>query len=412
MRYAVPILIGRFVRFAARVRKRNGGSAVPGLVVNKLAPGYLSHALNSFERGLVIVSGSSGKSTTTKMLVSILRDHGVRVFTNPSTANITQGLTSALLERADLRGRIDADIAVLEMDEGHGALISESLDPIVVVLTNVMTDQIDRFHESEHVATMLGKIARRASHSLVINSDDGMLEEVGATLPAGPALVRFGAAAVVRDSALHGLGYAKTASSVDPDVLVSSTRGRAATLKFDGVAIDVELPAPGVHYAMDAAAAVAGATAILGAHLDLASAARSISAMDAVFGRGEITRVGDEPVEFVLVQNPASFQLNVDELSPDLSQVLVAVGSDVRDPSYFWPVDCSKLGRVSIVSGSKAHEIALQLEYQGVEIDDLVPDLAEALDRFFAMPRPERGIKTVIFTADSMRRTRTHLGLV
>jgi hypothetical protein len=88
------------------------------------------------------------------------------------------------------------------------------------------------------------------------------------------------------------------------------------------------------------------------------------------------------------------------------------VGSDVRDPSYFWPVDCSSLGRVSIVSGSKAHEIALQLEYQGVAIDELVPDLAEALDRFFALPRPEVGMKTVIFTADSMRRTRGHLGLI
>ncbi len=412
MRYAVPILIGRFVRFAARVRKRNGGSAVPGLVVNKLAPGYLSHALNSFDKGLVIVSGSSGKSTTTKMLVSILRDHGMRVFTNPSTANITQGLTSALLERADLQGRIDADLAVLEMDEGHGALISDSLNPVVVVLTNVMTDQIDRFSESEHVATMLGRIARRATRSVVINSDDGMLEEIGASLSAGPTLVRFGAAVTVRDAARHGLGYAKTASTVDPDVVVSATHGRAATLELQGVAIDVELPASGVHYAVDAAAAVAGASAVLGADLNLASAARSISAMDAVFGRGEITRVGDEPVEFILVQNPASFQLNVDEVSPDLSQILVAVGSDVRDPSYFWPVDCSTLGRVSIVSGSKAHEIALQLQYQGVEIDELVPELADALDRFFAMPQPERGIKTVIFSADSMRRTRTHLGLV
>jgi UDP-N-acetylmuramoylalanine-D-glutamate ligase len=400
------------VRFAARLRKRNGGSAVPGLVVNKLAPGYLAHALNSFDKGLVIVSGSSGKSTTTKMLVSVLRDHGLSVFTNPSTANITQGLTSALLERADLRGRIDADIAVLEMDEGHGALISDSLNPIVVVLTNVMTDQIDRFHDSAQVAEMLAKIARRASSSVVINSDDGMLEAIAASLPAGVSTLRFGASTAVQDSARHGLGYAATSSGITPDVLVAATAGRAATVELGGAAIEIELPAPGVHYAMDAAAAVAGASATIGAELDLASAARSISAMDPVFGRGEITRVGDEPVEFVLVQNPASFQLNVDELANDLSQVLVAVGSDVRDPSYFWPVDGSTLGRVAIITGSKAHEIALQLEYQGVTIDELVPELADALDRFFALPRPTSGMKTVIFTADSMRRARTHLGLI
>ena len=101
-RYVPAILVGRAVRFIARLRKRDGGSAIPGLVVNRIAPGFLPHALNSFPDGLVIVSGSSGKSTTTKMIVAILRAHGRTVFTNPSTANISQGLTSALLEKASV----------------------------------------------------------------------------------------------------------------------------------------------------------------------------------------------------------------------------------------------------------------------------------------------------------------------
>ncbi|HZK58442.1 MAG TPA: MurT ligase domain-containing protein, partial [Cryobacterium sp.] len=116
-------------------------------------------------------------------------------------------------------------------------------------------------------------------------------------------------------------------------------------------------------------------------------------------------------VEFVLVQNPASFQLNVDSLEPGTEQILVAIGSDVRDPSYFWPVDTSGLGRVLIASGSKAHEIALQLAYDDVAVDRIEPDLGLALDDFLALPDPARGLKTIIFSADSMRRTRAHLGL-
>ncbi|WKK71354.1 Mur ligase family protein [Rathayibacter oskolensis] len=111
------------------MRKPGGGSAVPGLVVNRIAPGFLPAVLDGFPEGLVVVTGSAGKSTTTKMLVAVLRAHGLSVFTNPSTANIAQGLTSALLERADLRGRIDADIAVLEMDEGHGARLAPRMSP-------------------------------------------------------------------------------------------------------------------------------------------------------------------------------------------------------------------------------------------------------------------------------------------
>ena len=178
MRYAPAILIGRIVRKLARWRKPGGGSAIPGVVVNAIAPGFLPRTLNGFPGGLVIVTGSSGKSTTTKMLVAALRAHGVSVFTNPSTANITQGLTSALLEQVSLGGRIDGDIAVLEMDEGHGALIASSLTPRVVALTNVMVDQIDRFHDSEMVAAMLAKIAERATESVVLNSDDQYLPDL------------------------------------------------------------------------------------------------------------------------------------------------------------------------------------------------------------------------------------------
>jgi hypothetical protein len=113
----------------------------------------------------------------------------------------------------------------------------------------------------------------------------------------------------------------------------------------------------------------------------------------------------------VLVQNPASFQLNVDALEEGLDQVLVAMGSDVRDPGYFWPVDARRIGRARLVSGSKAAEIALQLVYQGVVIDQVEPDIPTAVDAFLALPEPASGLKTIIFTADPMRRIRAHLGM-
>ncbi len=409
-RYVPAILVGRAVRFIARLRKRDGGSAIPGLVVNRIAPGFLPHALNSFPDGLVIISGSSGKSTTTKMIVAILRAHGRTVFTNPSTANISQGLTSALLEKASVTGRLSDRMAVLEMDEGHGALVARDLDPHTVILTNVMTDQIDRFFESEQVAELLERIAERATGTVVYNADDALLAELVNRLAA--AAVGFGAAPDVLAAAPRGLGYAEQVRSRPrATVEVTAVHGRAATLDWDGVSMAVELPTRGIHYAVDAAAAVCGASEVLGPDFDATIAVDAISTLEPVFARGEVTRVRGMPVEFVLVQNPASFQLNVDELDPELDQVLMAIGSDVRDPSYFWPVDLSAMPPVTVVTGSKAHELALQLEYQGVAVGALEPDLATAIDTFFALPAPKHGIKTVIFSADSMRRTRTHLGL-
>ncbi|TFC96870.1 MULTISPECIES: Mur ligase family protein [Cryobacterium] len=415
MRYAPAILLGRVVRVLARWRKPGGGSAVPGLVVNKVAPGFLPRTLNSFPDGLIIVTGSSGKSTTTKMLVAALRAHGTAVFTNQSTANISQGLTSALLEQVSLSGRIAGDIAVLEMDEGHGALISGSLTPRVVTLTNVMVDQIDRFHDSDMVAAMLAKIAARATGTVVINADDQYLANLADHLDGSATVARYGVSAEVLAANPRGLGYSATTEDrldAGEGMLLTQAQGRRATVSISGREFPLGLPARGTHYAVDALTALCTVQAALGDRFDPIRAIDAISAIPPVFGRGEIVTVRGQQVEFVLVQNPASFQLNVDSLESGTEQILVAIGSDVRDPSYFWPVITSGLSRVRIASGSKGHDIALQLAYDDVVVDRIELDLGRALDDFLALPEPLIGMKTIIFSADSMRRTRAHLGLV
>ena len=417
VKYAPAILIGRAVRVLARWRKPGGGSAIPGVVVNRIAPRFLADTLNGFPLGLIIVTGSSGKSTTTKMLVAILRAHGLTVFTNQSTANISQGLTSALLERVTLTGRIPDDVAVLEMDEGHGALIAGSLAPRVVALTNVMVDQIDRFHDSEMVSALLGKIAARATETVVLNADDRYLADVGARLEPRVRVSRYGVTADVLTQHPRGLGYADTTQSRLPagtGLQLTAMAGRTAEVDFpsDGGSHSIALPARGIHYAVDALAALGAAEATLGESFNPGTACAALSAMPAVFGRGEVVTVDGKAIEFVLVQNPSSFQLNVDSLEADTEQIIVIIGSDVRDPSYFWPVDTSGLGHVLIASGLKAHDIALQLAYDGVSVDRIEPDVATALDTFLALPDPVFGMKTIIFSADGMRRTRAHLGLV
>ncbi|HLP22837.1 MAG TPA: Mur ligase family protein, partial [Microbacteriaceae bacterium] len=403
MKYAPAVAIGRIVRFAARVRKPGGGSAIPGVVVNAIAPSYLTDTLATFPNGLVIVSGSAGKSTTTKMLVAVLRSHGLKVFTNPSTANIAQGLTSALLEASNWRGIVPGDIAVLEMDEGHAAKLAPQLRAKVVVLTNVMVDQIDRFFDSEMVAGMLAVIAGRAEQAVISNADDAMLEHIVAKLPV--PVDRFGVSEQVLAAAPRGLGYSRTAvrrlaPSAPNAVVVQSVNRLTATLSLAGEAVEVRLPARGTHYATDAAAALAAARRVLAERWSTDIATSAVGAVPPVFARGERTRVREQLVDFVLVQNPASFQLNVDAIAGEADCVMFAIGTDVRDPSYFWPVDTAALGRVAVVSGAKPEEAALMLAYDGVEIDTVEPVLEAAIEQFLALPTPPSGVKTIVFTAD------------
>ena len=414
MLYLPAILIGRASRWLIRKVRPGGGSALPGLILSKIAPRLLAKTLNGFKDGLVVVTGSAGKSTTTKMLVAIARAHGKSVFTNPSTANIEQGFYSAILERSNLFGRISGDVAILEMDEGHAAEITKRVAPRQSTILNVLEDQLDRFVDPALVRDKLKLVATRTRGPVLLNADDQNTVLIGQQLPSKASKRWFGIAASVIASTRHGLGAAPTYLDELPrpatTAEINSVEGSNATATISGVGVAFSLPNRGLHYALDSIAALQSAEEYLGDAFDLALAAKVLDELPPVFARGEIAQVGGEDVEFILVQNPMSFQLNLDNLNTNPSQIMVAIGRDVHDPSWLWTVDMSNLSHADVVSGYNFAEIALRMAYANIPIGQVIGDLEEALETFFALPKPEHGIKTVIFSADAMRRTRRILG--
>jgi len=411
-RDACALLAARCVRWMLRSVARRGGSALPGLVADWVSPRLLPRTLASFPRGVVVVTGSSGKSTTTRMLTSVLREHGMTVFTNPSTANMRRGIISAIVDRSRLPSGFSEEIAVLELDEPAAARLAADIEFRLVVVTNVMSDQLDRFHAPDIVAGHIGTACAGAAE-IVANGDDGMVQDALARVVGS---VRwFGAASTVRPSTSLGFGFARDAEVSswvrNPATVVVSTTGTTAVLNCHGDRISIRLPARGVHYAADAAAALEAARALLGGGFSLTAVIAAFDVMEPVFGRGEVVTLGGEDVELVLVQNIASFQLNIDQLDSRSEQLLVAVGSDVADPSWLWSVNLSTLPPVSVVSGSRAHDVALRMAYEGIDVDEVDADLQRAIRGFLARPRPANGHKTIVFTADPMRRVRRMLGL-
>ena len=66
MRNRLSIILGKSVQKIARIR--GGGSALPGLFIEKVSPDFIKNTLDKLPRGVVIVSGTNGKTTTTKMI--------------------------------------------------------------------------------------------------------------------------------------------------------------------------------------------------------------------------------------------------------------------------------------------------------------------------------------------------------
>ena len=113
---------------------------------------------------MVLVSGTNGKTTTTRMVASMLSDLGLKVFTNPTGSNFTRGVVSALLTEVPLSGRLDADVAVLELDEAYAVKFVQQVKPRFALLLNVMRDQLDRFGEIDNTARLLERVAERRRH--------------------------------------------------------------------------------------------------------------------------------------------------------------------------------------------------------------------------------------------------------
>lgn len=396
MRYFLAVSLGKSLRYALRLIRRGGGSALPGLIVSKLAPGLLTSALRDLPTGVVVVSGSAGKSSTTQTIVRMLEGSGLKVFTNPSTANIAQGYYSAILAESSLLGKLDYDIAVLEVDEGHGVLLAAKVKPRLAVLTNVLSDQLDRFVDPRNVINMLQQILNNSS-AAVINADDPNLNQL--SLPTSTKAVGL------VDALLKSKDAPRYAFNFREPVDIERT-ALASQSSIDFMGNDYPSSSSSPEHLLNDALALVAANQIVDVPVEVAR--EVLSNEGRVFARNEVVSVEDRKIRIRLVQNPTSFQLNLDELDGNEAPLMLMAGSDIHDPSWLWTVDFSRLKKVDIVAGSNAYDLALRLSYAGVDVAEVIAEPHSAGDRFLALPGK---VPTVLFSADAMRRLRRHWGL-
>src|SRR4051812_1630621 len=143
-RLAVALLGGRAASFAARRMGRGGGTVLPGHVVPRIDPSALSKIVRRLPEGSVLVSGTNGKTTTTRMISEIVRRAGKRPIHNRSGANLITGITASVATHASLGGQPDGNLGLFEVDEAHVPAAVDAVRPRVLALNNVFRDQLDR----------------------------------------------------------------------------------------------------------------------------------------------------------------------------------------------------------------------------------------------------------------------------
>ena len=407
----LAVLVGKAIRFVLRLR--GGGSAVPGRIALAIAPNFLQKTLGRMQRGIYFVSGSNGKSTTSAMLVKVLRAHGLKVLSNPAGGNLPQGLASALLADVNLFGKLDHDVAVLEVDEAYGKLIAKKVSPNGLLLTNLQFDQLNRFHSPEDVFEYLNELASLTKDLLVVNGSDPNTERLAKShrdrLSTFGVYVSKEALASAPNGILAAPSFEVDESDLNSTTNLVSASGTTAVVEHNGENVNLKLPAAGLHYAIDAALSIGMAAQIIGPSFKLPIAGEAISELPAVYGRGEVIEHQGQRIEIIMMKNLPSLQANLDALQTSPKTVWISVDEGTPDPSWIYDISLGKLDHADVISGTKTFQWATRLAYQNLPFGRLIEDENEALDYFLALPGTE---KTAVINYEQMMWLRKRLGLL
>jgi lipid II isoglutaminyl synthase (glutamine-hydrolysing) len=392
---------GKLTLAALRLIGRRG-NALPGLVVEKLFPRYLARAMAALAEGVVVVTGTNGKTTTTKMVATVLAER-YRVLTNDTGSNFVRGAITATVERAKWSGRLPYDVAVFELDEAWAVRFVAAVPPRRALLLNVMRDQLDRFGEIDMTARLLGQVAAATTGNVVLNRDDDRIAALATQTSARVSY--YGVSPELRplfptDEELYGGPVHFADQPASAELLRLPGAGTPLRMRIADREHEIDLRAEGPHNAQNATGAAAIALTF---GLDPDAVARGLAAVLPAFGRGQRFTVDGRNVVLQLVKNPAGFRQTLRTLDTTGADAIVVVinddYADGRDVSWLWDVQFAMLAgrdaRIS-TSGTRAADMALRLRYDDVDATEVETDPEKAVRSAVSAVAP--GNTVVVFS--------------
>jgi UDP-N-acetylmuramyl tripeptide synthase len=380
LRARLATTIGGAAGTVSRLAGRDG-SVIGGVVGLRVEPDLLR--LLAVGRRIALVTGTNGKTTTTRLIVAALGALGQEVASNAFGANMEAGLAAAL-------GRApNAPYAVLEVDERYLPAVIKATSPTVVALLNLSRDQMDRAAEIWLIARLWREaLAKATDCHVVANADDPLIAwaagaarhvtwvaagqqwhedswccpECGSHLRRDELGWRCGECAFTRPSARWVLDG-------------------SAVIDGAGQVRELGLALPGRANRSNAVMALAVGD-FFGAAPD--QALPKLREITSVAGRyTQVERRGRQ-LRLLLAKNPAGWLEAFDVLTPGRTPVLLAVNAQVpdgKDTSWLWDVDYRVLrGRPVLVTGERKLDLAVRLEADEVAFE-LTDGLDDAVDR-------------------------------
>ncbi len=149
------------------------GSSAPGQIAMKICPDILKLIAPKIHRGIICTLGTNGKTTTNNMINTVIESTGAKTVCNKVGANMLYGVVTAFAQKANILGNLNADWAVIEIDEASAKIVFDHIAPDYIVVTNLFRDQLDRYGDVKlTVAQIKTAIDKAPDATLILNADD------------------------------------------------------------------------------------------------------------------------------------------------------------------------------------------------------------------------------------------------
>jgi lipid II isoglutaminyl synthase (glutamine-hydrolysing) len=361
----------RVVNATSRRLGRGQGTVAGGRAGLRLDPRLLEHL--SAGRRVALVTGTNGKTTTTRLLTVALGASGDDVVSNETGSNMPPGHVAALAGTTARR-------AVLETDEVYLPRVLTATAASTVLLLNLSRDQLDRTNEVRMIAGSWRAALAAAPHTHVVANADDPLVVWGAGVARDAHWVAAGLRwqhdAVGCPSCEGRIAFTEAGWSCtncafarpDPEAtLVVAPDGTARAEWADGRSAAVRLSLPG-RFNQSNALMAAVAAEVSG--IDALAALAAMESVEEVAGRFTVRSFGDVRARLMLAKNPAGWGELLDLVADSEAPLVVSINArtaDGGDPSWLWDVPYERLtGRAVVVTGDRYRDLSVRLHYGGV----------------------------------------------
>ena len=408
VRLGLAVGVAKIITAVVRSLGLGAASVLPGSISRFLHPRLLPLLFEQVDKGVILVVGTNGKTTTSLLLKQILSDRGFEVVHNSSGANLINGLVTALLNSTNLTGKLSADYAILEVDENILPILLKDCQPKYILALNLFRDQLDRYGEVDTIAQRWGKAIDPLPEdtTIVLNADDPTLSSLGQQLK--QKVLYFGlnepelyleeiphaVDSIYCPSCGHLLDYEGVYLSHLGDYKCPSCGFAKSETSLNSKEYPQILIGVYNKYNTLAAGLLAQAMGI-----DTKDIFSTVKNFKAAFGRAEELEIDRKQVRIMLSKNPVGMNEtiravnNIKKTGKSSTTLLVLNDRipDGTDVSWIWDVDTEelvKLGGNLVISGDRTYDMALRMTYssESMEADKInfklivKENLQEAID--------------------------------